>query len=329
MTAACSHWVWSSTHETRVIVRSNRLEQLTSSLPQGEPSPSLVLMIGCRQRPPTCHGPRRRPGRVCLDLCDKHKTPFLLGTATLREQSVIQIPCCRPVQAAYPSACASSSQAEAIIYSQLLYPFADVVCFYSYGPEDLETIARQVIAWFKTGLPSSRSSYPPHILIVLTGCRWKQCDIKTAAQTFDSLIGGAAALVQDASFPKMSFIRLHRARHFNAILPSLNFHVQAVREKRQQARALFSVRHFNELFNRAFSSLDSSPDSIFDCLLAARQDLPVAPDMASHFVNFMELIPSAQRFHEFAAPVIASSIILDQYPPDMHRRCPKFPPLAS
>ncbi|KAI3326676.1 hypothetical protein HD806DRAFT_532313 [Xylariaceae sp. AK1471] len=200
--------------------------------------------------------------------------------------------------------------------------FADVFCFYSYSPEDLEIIARQMIVWVRSGPPSSRSGYPPQTLIVLAGCRWKQRDVEAAVQTFDGLVDGAAAPARDAYFPEVSFLRLRRARRFSAVLPSLNFHVQAIRQKRRQAHALFSVRHFNTLFDPAFNGVGSSPDFSFDCLRAARQDLPVAPEMTSHFVNFTRVIPSAGRLRDFAAPVIASSILLDQYPPDMHLSLP-------
>ncbi|KAI0977472.1 acyl transferase/acyl hydrolase/lysophospholipase [Xylaria arbuscula] len=322
MAASCSHWIWSSIHETPVIAKSDRLERLTSSLPQDEPAPSLILMVGCRQRPPTCRGPRPRPGRVCLDLCEEREVPLLLGTATLREQPAIQISCCRPAREAYPVACTSSAQANTILYSQLLHPFADIICFYAYDPEDLEMISRQMIAWFWEGPPSSRCGYPPQVLIVLAGSRWKQRDVDTAAETFDGLVDGTAAPARDAHLPEVSFLRLRRARRFGAVLPSLESRAQAVRQNRQQARALFSVRHFNALFNRAFNRVGSSLDFSFDCLRAARQDLPVAPDMASHLINFTKLVPSAGRLRDFAAPVIASSILLDQYPPEMHL----FPP---
>ncbi|KAI0525818.1 acyl transferase/acyl hydrolase/lysophospholipase [Xylaria bambusicola] len=322
MAASCSHWIWSSNHETPVIAKSNRLERLTSSLPQDEPAPSLILMVGCRQRPPTCRGPRPRPGRVCLDLCEEREVPLLLGTATLREQPAIQISCCRPAREAYPAACTSSAQANTILYSQLLHPFADIFCFYAYDPEDLEMISQQITAWFWEAPPSSRCGYPPQVLIVLAGSRWKQRDVDTAAETFDDLVDETAAPARDAHLPKVSFLRLRRARRFSAVLPSLESRAQAVRQNRQQARALFSVRHFNALFNRAFNRVGSSLDFSFDCLRAARQDLPVAPDMASHLINFTKLVPSAGRLRDFAAPVIASSILLDQYPPEMHL----FPP---
>ncbi|KAI0798414.1 acyl transferase/acyl hydrolase/lysophospholipase [Xylaria sp. FL0064] len=221
MAAFCSHWIWSSIHETPVIAKSDRLERLTSSLPQDEPAPSLILMVGCRQRPPTCRGPRPRPGRVCLDLCEEREVPLLLGTATLREQPAIQISCCRPAREAYPIACTSSAQANTILYSQLLYPFADIICFYAYDPEDLEMISRQMIAWFWEGLPSSRCGYPPQVLIVLAGSRWKQRDVDAAAETFDGLVDETAAPARDAHLPEVSFLRLRRARRFGAVLPSL------------------------------------------------------------------------------------------------------------
>ncbi|KAI1357177.1 hypothetical protein F5Y08DRAFT_324850 [Xylaria arbuscula] len=103
-------------------------------------------MVGCRQRPPTRHRPRPRPGRICLDLCDEREVPLLLGTATLREQPTIQASCCRPAREACPVARTSPAQANAILYSQLLPPFTDVICFYAYDLEDLKMISRQILA---------------------------------------------------------------------------------------------------------------------------------------------------------------------------------------
>ncbi|KAK7924655.1 hypothetical protein PG985_006709 [Apiospora marii] len=51
---------------------------------------------------------------------------------------------------------------------------------------------------------------------------------------------------------------------------------------------------------------------------SSQQDFPVNPDMAKHMINFITQIPAAGHLRTFAAPVLASSILLDQYPPGMH-----------
>ncbi|KAI0191347.1 acyl transferase/acyl hydrolase/lysophospholipase [Astrocystis sublimbata] len=318
MATTCSHWVWTTAHEVPCIARSNRLDQLTSVLPQDAPAPSLVLMIGCRQRPTTYGRPQQRRGGVCLDLYNKDEASLLLGTATLQERLVTKGPCCRTLEESYPSSCASPAEADAVVYSQLLYPFVDVFCFYLYGPADLQVIAQQLIVWARTGPPLPRPGYTPQILIVLAGCRWKRHDVETAAETFHNLVGDATAGAPDPHLTDVSFLQLRRARRFKAILPILILHARAVRHNRQRARNLFSVRHCNALFNRAFHGVGSSSRVPFDCLRAARQDLPVSPDMSSHLINFAMLVKSAERLRDFAAPVVASSILLDQYPPGMH-----------
>ncbi|KAI3339670.1 acyl transferase/acyl hydrolase/lysophospholipase [Ustulina deusta] len=196
--------VWSSGRKTPAIAKSNRLEQLTLLLPLDKPGISLILIIGCCQRPPT-----------------KRKIFFLLATNTLQKQSIIKI------------------------YE---------------GPLLLRS--------------------------------------EMAAKTFDRLISEVATPLRNAYLSDIFFLRLCRACCFT--------------------RTLFSVRHFNSLFARAFHGVSSVPTFSFDCLQAAREDLPVAPNIASHFMNFLKLIPSSRQLCDFAAPVIASSILLDQYPPGMH-----------
>lgn len=188
MVTPCSYWIWSSTHETPAIARSDRLERLTSSLPQDEPAPSLVLMVGY---------------------------PILSTTLFLRRCFLF-------------------------------------LCLRSGGPENNLPANDRLVS---EGIPVAFRP-PPQVLIVLAGCRLKQRDVGTAAQTFGSLVGGIAGpAARDPHVPEVSFLRLRHMRRFGAVLPSLESRAQAVRQKRQQARALFSVRHFKSLFDRAFDGV--------------------------------------------------------------------------
>lgn len=131
MITPCSHWLWSVGEGRHTIAGSHRLEHVTSSLSPCAVAPSIVLVIGSRQRSITYRRSRRQPERLCLDFDGHHETPLLLGTAALIISTRMNIPCCRPARENHPAVCTSPAQAEAVIYAQILYPFVDVICFYS------------------------------------------------------------------------------------------------------------------------------------------------------------------------------------------------------
>ncbi|KAI1489423.1 hypothetical protein F5X96DRAFT_683944 [Biscogniauxia mediterranea] len=314
MLLPCSHWIWSSEGEAPGIAGSRRLDDLTSSLPPQDPAPSLVLMIGCRQRPAVCRRSKRQLSGICLDFHNDGELPLLLGTAVLQEQKT-KFSCCRSARECFPPTCVFQAEADAAIYSQLLYPFVDVFCFYAYTLRDLECISKHLAVLIQIGQPTPRFGHPPKILILLVGHQWVDREIPIE-QDFDSFVGENCAL--NSYFSKVSFLQLPDAGRGLAIPPFLIDHVQIVRQKRREASALFVVQHLNTLFDRAFDTVSSFPGTSFDCLLAARRDFPVDPDMATHLENFVTQVPVASQLRTFAVPVVASSILLDQYPPQMH-----------
>jgi hypothetical protein len=111
---------------------------------------------------------------------------------------------------------------------------------------------------------------------------------------------------------------LPEAGHETSIPSVLIDHAQSVRQKRREGNLLFAAQHLNTLFDRAFDMVGSFPTTTFDYLPAARQDFPVSPSMAKYFENFVTQLPVARHLYAFAAPVLASGILFDQYPPGMH-----------
>ncbi|KAI0165314.1 hypothetical protein GGR52DRAFT_103478 [Hypoxylon sp. FL1284] len=317
MIRPCSHWLWTSGDETPTIAGSDRLRQLTSSLPPRGPAPNLLLWIGCRRRPAISRIPKRCGGGICLDLDRQDEFPLLLATASLEERPVGRTSCGKPARENHPSACRSRADAGAILYSQLLYPFVDLFCFSLYSPKDLDIVAARVASWIE-GEDAPRSEYPPRFLFIMAGHRWKEWTEPAAMQKFHALVRENTTQPLDSFFPETLFLRIHRGGHFPSLRPRLIEHVRSVRQRRRDAHALFMGPHLGALFDRAFRDAGQSPTFSFDCLRASRQDFPVSPSTATHLANFVNHIPSARRLQDFAAPMIASSILLDQYPPGMH-----------
>jgi hypothetical protein len=93
-----------------------------------------------------------------------------------------------------------------------------------------------------------------------------------------------------------------------------------VRRNREDARTLFSVTHFADLFQCACDHFSQTSEGLFDFIKASRKQNPIAKDLAEHFSIFLKHIKSAKELTEFTVPVIALSILLDNYPPDTHSK---------
>jgi hypothetical protein len=97
-----------------------------------------------------------------------------------------------------------------------------------------------------------------------------------------------------------------------------------VRRDREARRALYSAAHTAAFLQGAGPHFARSPDAPFGFVQASRANNPVAPDLAEHLSNFQKHIASSTQLTEFAAPLLASTLLLDSYPPDAHGTYPFF-----
>lgn len=93
-----------------------------------------------------------------------------------------------------------------------------------------------------------------------------------------------------------------------------------VRRNREDARTLFSVTHFATLFRYACDHFSQPTEEPFDFIKASRKQNPIAEDLAEHISNLLKYIKSAKELMEFVVPIIASSFLLDNYPPQSHSK---------
>lgn len=315
MASQCSHWIWQTGGSRPTIAVSDRLRVVTSSLAQDAQCPSLVLLIGCRRRFERFTRPKRQSGRLCLDLDNEADEQLLVGTNTLYKQHGNRPLCCRadkehrlPSQMDLDTNCST--------FDRLLYPFVDVYCYYSYNMRDLTKIARTISSQMRA-VRSDVRFYRPWLVVVLGGSHWRQERVETvAAQHFERVLPEPL----ESHFSGIQFIKMLEDDSYANIRPVLAEKSGQVRRAHAQARALFSVEHFVCLIDRAFDMVSSPSFESFDYVAAARQDFPVSTELHTHMNNFVHLVPPTSDLRTFATDVIASSILLDQYPPGMHRK---------
>lgn len=75
---------------------------------------------------------------------------------------------------------------------------------------------------------------------------------------------------------------------------------------------LFSACHFAAFLDHVCSRF------AFNFIGTARLSNPAAADLKAHLANLLQKINTREKMRS-AIPLVASSLLLDNYPPDMHR----------
>ncbi|PVH69548.1 hypothetical protein DL98DRAFT_624539 [Cadophora sp. DSE1049] len=187
------------------------------------------------------------------------------------------------------------------IYSDLLLLFANVFCFFFTNVSSFRQIARHLAVWLEKAQPSTlpRNTRPKVVIIL---------DIHVVALLPDRRI----------SF-KARYRRL-KERCLNGL--------DEVQSSKEDNRTLFFTTHFTALFKYACDYFSQAFKELFDFIKASRKQNLVTKDLVEHIFIFLKRIKSAKELTEFAAPIIVSSILLDNYPPNTYNKLLEFRVIA-
>ena len=123
-------------------------------------------------------------------------------------------------------------------------------------------------------------------------------------------------------FPAGTMSAKARHRHLKERLMSAS---DQVRTMRDEMRYLFSATHFGALFRYACTHFAETIERPFRPIKASKTYNPVARDLDEHLSTLLKHIRTPLALTEFAVPIIASSILLDNYPPGAHSKSLSFP----
>ncbi|KAK4934334.1 hypothetical protein LTR10_024369 [Elasticomyces elasticus] len=99
-------------------------------------------------------------------------------------------------------------------------------------------------------------------------------------------------------------------------------------DERHNIRMQYCLTHFESFFSSACRQFSESVHKPFNLVDFSRLNYPPATDLEKHLGNFLDLCASPQDLILFATDVIASSFLLDSYPPGCHQKA-YTKPLAS
>jgi hypothetical protein len=219
----------------------------------------------------------------------------------------------------------AAGESAADVYMNLLSPFADVFCFFSDDLGGFRQIAQRLALWLEKGpMPTLPKTALPSIVIVTSKFVPGVEAEDEAKRAFLWMLREETTKDPDQYISAIDVVALFpngavsAEARYRRVKERLMERSDQVRKQREDSRLLFSATHFSAFLKSASAHFADSPITPFDLIKASRVDNPVAPDMVEHFSNFWKHITSSNQLMEFAAPMLASSLLLDSYPPDAH-----------
>lgn len=209
------------------------------------------------------------------------------------------------------------------LHARILCPFTDVVCVFADDFPNFDCVVDRLRTWAVTGSGWTPKQIKPNVVIV------KGCAEASASPTQDILE------IQDAQYR----LDQHVLRDFyssikvlylvdDQISPLARYRrmkellwrqMDEIRNALLRWRCLYSAVHLNKFFQMAVSQSAASLIPPFNFLTASRVGNEVSPDHTDHLTSFLRLGVVHGLSDETVGRFIASTILLDMYPPKMHR----------
>ncbi|KAG0645016.1 Intracellular membrane-associated calcium-independent phospholipase A2 gamma [Hyphodiscus hymeniophilus] len=339
----CAHQSWLRLHQDEssfVLQYGNRLEHITRSLPRpARQFPSLVSFIGKRSKaralralfPGSDVSRRRNYGiaNICLEsatLDDEH--PVLIADSSVgHAQAGLRGKHSCHESISYPvtwsgneNSPPSQQDVAEHIHARLLSLFVDVLCIFAQDCGGLDTVADKLATWSAIGSASTLPrSVRPRLLIVtsISGPEFSSEALRFRLRVLsDSTFS--------ASFTSLNVINILGPTHppsrelFSGLGIILRDEFSKSRAERINTHTLFSMVHVTAFFDMALRNFATSPQHTFDFIGSTRESNPVPASFLQHLTSFMGLCSEHKLPANILWDFIASAIILDSFPPDMH-----------
>ncbi|KFY68439.1 hypothetical protein V496_01061 [Pseudogymnoascus sp. VKM F-4515 (FW-2607)] len=347
---SCNHSYWfsPSIRGSEVsLTTSDRPQNLLSDLPFADSQqPSLIVLLGTDEKTlalqelvSTKSEPRRSAkrgyGETHLHLDSStafsdRPVLFADGTFTnhIKPSRAIASEGCHDVKTRYLPRLRNSLptdlyEATDQVYARLLLPFTDVFCIFVSDIGGLEGAAGRLASWLTKGWPSSfpLSTRPRIIIVESTSSQEKEPQLlktflyllKQKTEHDSSLLFSTIRVV--SLLPDGAVSRLARYRRLRECIMNAS---DQVRSARRASSYLFTAPHFFALLDYSSNHLSVTLTKPFNVIRASRTHNPPASDLTQHLANLLSKITDLDSLKNFAVPLVASSILLDSYPPNMH-----------
>jgi len=337
----CDHvaWLRLAGTENLSISYSNRFKRLIHDLPSPHiQCPSLVLFLGnklmetgLRELYPRNNLKRgRQDGILNLridtsSVATEYPIFFADGNPYHHIPHRLEDSKCHENESLMLDWSSSSSSALHMLYARLFCLFSDVICIFADDFGGLGCVAELLEIWAGIGSAHGLFNIRPRVIIAVSHHSASATyDLLETEDLYDRLWGNSA--LPRRMYSSIIIIQLAGnhlsplARHRRLKEVLLN-ELDRSREARLRHRILFSATHFRAFFDQALHHAVRSVSQPFDFIYASRKDNPISSNYSNFLSDFLELAQKTKLPSASMTRFIASTIVMDAYPPRMHSKC--------
>lgn len=211
------------------------------------------------------------------------------------------------------------------LYSRLLRPFTDMFCLFSEDLGGIEGTVKCLASWLDRGLSVvAPKGVEPKIVLVITDHKAGKA-VESAVK--QEILHTLKRLTSTSVFDFFSDVDVVSILPQGQVSPQARFRplkdrlmnsANQIRIRKSDVGLLFSVTHFVAFFRYASDHFASTFSEPFDFVKVSRRRNPVPAVAEMQICRFLRHFGPGSDATDVAIPVIASTLLLDAYPPDMH-----------
>ncbi len=222
--------------------------------------------------------------------------------------------CHRTASYSVPWAVASNHSLYDILHARLFFLFTDVICIFADDFKDHGSVTDRLNTWATIG---SAVDLPreirPRVVIVASDQMEKLRRNKQSWSTVNTR--NSFSSIELLYLPGDHLSPLARYRRLK---DTLLRQADEIRWLRISKHYLFSAVHMSRLFSRALQHIVDSINQPFSFIRASREGNEITEDYSNHLLTFFKLGARCEVPYSSLISFVASSILMDAYPPNMH-----------
>lgn len=227
----------------------------------------------------------------------------------------------------YPARWVPSSEYSTfdVVHARLFFLFTDVICIFADDFNGLESIAERLVAWAAIGSASNLPGLTRPRVIVITSADSSSSThnvLETEDFRFNLRQHSHQTILNSFSSITLFYLpgdHLSQLAQHRGLRENLLKQAEEMRDIRASSQNLFSAVHLCHLYEQAMLHTTETITQQFSFLLAAQGLNTILVDLKDHLMIFMELGARFKLPYNALASHIASSLLMNAYPPGMHR----------
>jgi hypothetical protein len=212
------------------------------------------------------------------------------------------------------------SLAEAMdnLYSRLVRPFTDVVCFFSAESDEIHHQIDRMIPWLKqisTKVPLC--AMQPRLLLIAA-----PHEQRSEASMEAHVVGLLEERLKRPVSDLLSCISVYvKHRSGQTLMDRIKRETDTARNARARDYTILNAVHFDLLFRQACEHFVSTRQDSFDMLAASRLHRPVSAALQIYLAGLFTSVDSYEDMADFVAPFVAGCLAMDHYAHDVPCQC--------